>query len=550
MISLRPIVYVLLVAVAACAPAATGAPPAAPSPAPAAEAAAPTTAPARWWHLDPADDGVHGAAVDRAYAELLAGRQPARTVVVAIIDSGVDVQHEDLHANVWQNPGEVAGTGRDDDGNGYPDDIHGWNFIGGPDGRNVRHDTYEVTRLYVALGGRFQGARPDTLSPAARREYDRYLRVRDDFRRDSTEAAETLARVRTIRTALEQVTSILQAHLGTRDLTVERVSVIRSMRQDVIRARDLYVELTTHEITPEVLEEAIDEFEKRLAYGYNPQFDPRPLVGDDYADPRERFYGNSEVGAEDPKHGTMVAGIIAAVRDDVGIDGIAPAVRIMAIRAVPDGDERDKDVANAIRYAADNGAHIINMSFGKGYSPRKEVVDDAVRYAESRGILLIHAAGNDGKDLDISDNYPNRYFAAGDTARLWLTVGATGWEGGESLPATFSNYGRTRVDLFAPGVDLRSTAPGNAYDVQSGTSFAAPVVTGVAALLMAYHPELGAEDVRSILLESATRLPGRQVVRPGSDTEYAEFCDLSVSCGIVNAFEALRLAAERSASMN
>jgi subtilisin family serine protease len=501
--------------------------------------------------LDPATDGVQGAAVDRAYSELLAGRTPERTVVVAIIDSGVDVEHSGLRENLWRNPGEVPGSGRDDDGNGYVDDVHGWNFIGGPDGRNVNQDTYEVTRLYVLLRPRFENVLPDTLSEVALAEYERFLTIRADFERARSEARQTLEQVRMIRTALDQTTSLLRAQLGNGELTTDRVSAIRSTRPDVMRARAIYLELAQNQITQETLEEARAHFETRLAYGYNPEFDPRPIVGDDYSNPHERHYGNNQVGAETPLHGTMVAGIVAAARDaDPGAAGIATGVQIMAIRAVPDGDERDKDVANAIRYAVDNGAHIINMSFGKGYSPEKEVVDEAVRYAESQGVLLIHAAGNAGENLEESENYPNRYYLAGDTASLWIEVGASSWEGADQLAATFSNYGRTRVDLFAPGHDIRSTAPGDEYQVQSGTSFAAPVVSGVAALLMAYHPELDAAAVRRIILESATRHPGRRVVRPGTEDELIEFCELSVTCGVVNAYEALRTAAQRAAAMN
>jgi subtilisin family serine protease len=501
--------------------------------------------------LDPMTDGVHGTGVDRAYRELLADRQPQRTVVVAIIDSGVDVEHEDLRANVWTNPNEVPGTSRDDDGNGYVDDVHGWNFIGGADGRNVKHDTYEVTRLYVELRPRFESASPDTLSPSARAEYERFLRIREDLENSRTEARETLDRVRIIESALQQALSILRTQLGPGDLTPERVSGLRSTRPDVVRARSIYLELAEHQLTEEAIEEAIEHFESRLAYGYNPEFDPRPIVGDDYSNPRERFYGNPQVGAESPTHGTMVAGIVAAERDNgTGVDGIANGVQIMAIRAVPDGDERDKDVANAIRYAVENGAHVINMSFGKAYSPQKEVVDEAVRFAESHGVLLIHAAGNAGENLDAGENYPNRYYLAGDTAQLWIEVGASSWQGENRLAAEFSNYGRTRVDLFAPGADIRSTAPGNEYRVQSGTSFAAPVVTAVAALLMAYYPHLDAAAVRRIILETATRYPGREVVRPGSEDELVEFCALSVTCGIVNAYAAVRTAAQSAAPMN
>jgi subtilisin family serine protease len=231
------------------------------------------------------------------------------------------------------------------------------------------------------------------------------------------------------------------------------------------------------------------------------------------------------------------------------VAGVARGARIMAIRAVPDGDERDKDVANAIRYAVDNGAHIINMSFGKGYSPQKAAVDAAVRYADERGVLLVNAAGNDGRDLGIEDSYPSRFYLDGDTARHWIQVGASSWHGGERIPAVFSNYGVGHVHVFAPGVDILSTAPGNEYEAASGTSFAAPVVSGLAALLMSYFPELSAGDVRRIILDSATPLGDRRVLVPGDDGERrARFAELGASGGIVNAYRAVLMAREMVAA--
>jgi subtilisin family serine protease len=190
----------------------------------------------------------------------------------------------------------------------------------------------------------------------------------------------------------------------------------------------------------------------------------------------------------------------------------------------------------------DNGAHIINMSFGKGFSPQKAVVDEAVRYADARGVLLVNAAGNDGRDLAIEGSFPSRFLLDGDTARHWIQVGASSWRGGDRLTAEFSNYGRDHVHVFAPGVDILSASPGNEYDAASGTSFAAPVVTGIAALLMSYFPELEPRDVRRIIIESATPLRERSVVVPGEDERVARFEELSSSGGIVNAFEAIRMA--------
>jgi subtilisin family serine protease len=250
----------------------------------------------------------------------------------------------------------------------------------------------------------------------------------------------------------------------------------------------------------------------------------------------------------DASHGTHVAGIIGAVRGNgAGVDGVAPAVRLMALRTVPDGDERDKDVANAIRYAVDNGAQIVNMSFGKPYSPGKAVVDDAVRYADSAGVLLVHAAGNDGEDLAESESFPTPTYRDDGRARNWIEVGASSWKRGDSLVATFSNYGREQVDVFAPGVDILSTSPGGAYERESGTSMAAPVVSGVAALLMAHYPSLTAADVKRIILESATRRPDLMVRQPGADGELVRFDTLSATAGVVNVYEAVRMAEQLTA---
>lgn len=502
-------------------------------------------APDDWWLLDAERDGIHATSVERAYNELLAGREPQRTVVVAIIDSGVDVEHEDLQGNIWVNEGERAGTGRDDDGNGYPDDLHGWNFLGGPDGRNVEQDTYEVTRLFAECEARAEGASQGAFATL---DLDCDA-IEQDFDAEVEEAREMLDRARQLGFAANQVETLLREHLGVEELSVEEVAKISTPQMDVIQAQQIYLQLAEHDITAELIEEEIERLEKRLEYGLDPAFDPRPIVDDDFADVRERHYGNADVEGPDAMHGTHVAGIVAAVRgNELGIEGIAPSARIMAIRAVPDGDERDKDVANAIRYAVDNGADVINMSFGKGYSPREDAVDDAVRYADRRGVLMVHAAGNDAADIDVEPNFPTRFLADGDSALHWIEVGASAWQGIDQLAAPFTNYGRRHVHVFAPGVSIRSTVPGSEYQASSGTSMAAPVVSGLAALIMAYYPELEPLEVKQILLDSAVRYEDQRVVRPGTEDEEVRFGDLSATGAIVNAYQALTLAEERAAA--
>jgi subtilisin family serine protease len=506
--------------------------------------------PERWWMLDAETDGVYGASVDRAYREILSQRQPRRTVVVAIIDSGVDIEHEDLRGVLWSNEGERR-TGRDDDGNGYVDDVHGWNFIGGADGSHVEQDTYEVTRLYAACEARFGSRAPAAAQRMEQVTEEECTQITVDFNAKLAENRQMLMQIRQMATAVESIVALLREQLGTNSLTAANVRALTPMRNDVRQARQAFLQLADNDITPKMVADELERLEQLTEYGLNPEFDPRDLVGDNYLDPTERVYGNADVIGPDASHGTGVAGIVAAQRDnDIGVDGIAGAVRIMTIRAVPDGDERDKDIANAIRYAVDHGAHIINMSFGKAYSPEKAVVDAAVRHAEQAGVLLVHAAGNDAKDLATENNFPNRYYEDGGVATNWIEVGASNWQGRERLAAEFSNYGFEQVDVFAPGASIRSTAPGNEYSAASGTSFAAPVVSGIAALLMAYYPQLSVADVRRVILESATRYADQLVARPGPPGGQVRFGELSVTGGIVNAYEAVRMAEQMAARMN
>ena len=549
----RPLLVALAAAAAGCAgptpppspapapaerPAPAPPPAAEPAPAPAPAPAPETgirTAPRRWWHEATLEGGVPGARLDEAHA-LLAGRRPAREVVVAVIDGGVDVGHEDLDDVLWVNADEVAGNGVDDDGNGYVDDVHGWNFIGGPDGRNVHWDTYEMTRLHAACTGQpAAGGLPAPDAAGCRAAAAAY----EAERQEMTALAGQVAQLEQVYPAILQV---LRQALGGADPTPENVAALRALDPRLAQAKGLFLQLHAAGLDEETLAEQGEEIRGRLQYGLDLAFDPRPIVGDDYADVDERLYGNPDVAGPDPSHGTAVASILAAERENgVGIEGAAAGVRIMPIRAVPNGDERDKDVANAIRYAVDNGARVINMSFGKDFSPREDAVEAAVRYADERGVLMVHAAGNDGIDLAGSPNYPDGAYDDGGEPRLWLEVGASAWQARDSLAASFSNYGARQVDLFAPGVAIHAAAPGDEYDSGDGTSLAAPVVSGVAGLLLAYFPDLDAADVRRILLETAADLRELRVVRPG-EGGLVRFGDLSATGGVVDAAAAVRAA--------
>ncbi|MCS3613055.1 S8 family peptidase [Salinibacter ruber] len=509
---------------------------------------APSRAPQDWYHLDRVPRSGPGLDTRAAYRDVLQGRPPQDTVQVAVIDSGLDIDHEDLAAKLWTNADEIPGNDVDDDGNGYVDDVHGWNFIGGPDGKNVDQDTYELTRIYVDLQERFAGVDSARVSPDARDRYRRYQDIKRTFQKKRREARKRLAKVGKAQKAVQASVDVLKSHLGTDSLTQSAVRSVTSSRRDVRRAQQTLQYFYDQDLSPSDLKDYKNQLERQVEYNYNPDFNPRPIVGDDYADKTERRYGNNDAEGPDPGHGTHVAGIIGATRDNsIGIDGVARGVRLMSVRAVPNGDERDKDVANAIRYAVDNGADVINMSFGKSYSPHKDVVDAAVQYADSMGVLMVHAAGNDGANVDSTDNFPSPYYADGGRAQRWIEVGASSWEGGEKLAASFSNYGAERVDVFAPGHSIYSTVPDDAYERNDGTSMAAPMVSGLAALIMAYYPSLTATDVRTIILETATPYRNRTVARPG-DGETVPFGTLSDTGAVVNAYAALQRAADRVAA--
>jgi len=503
----------------------------------------PAEAPQDWYHLDRERRRIPGLATRTAYESILADRSPRDTVIVAIIDSGIDLDHEDLHASTWINRDEVPNNGKDDDGNGYVDDRKGWNFIGGPDGENVEQDTYELTRLYVKYRERFEEVDSAAIADSNRAAYQRYRTLRRKFREKRQQAQKELKNVRQARDAVEFSEKVLTAHLGIDSLSRSVVDTLSTDDPQIQKARDILLYFYRQDLSPENVYEYYDNLKRRVEYNYNPDFNPRSIVGDDYADKDERYYGNNDAEGPDPFHGTHVGGIVAAGRDNgMGIDGVANGVRIMSVRAVPNGDERDKDVANAIRYAVDNGADVINMSFGKGYSPFKEVVDDAVRYADSMGVLMVHAAGNDGANVDTTDNFPTRKYLDGGRAERWIEVGASTWKGPPDLAAPFSNYGEQTVDVFAPGRSIYSTAPNDRYEESDGTSMAAPMVSGVAALMMAYYPDLSATQVRDILLETATSFADAEVTRPGGSETMVPFGELSRTGSIVNAHDALQRA--------
>lgn len=506
------------------------------------------------WHLlDPATDGYYGIGLSQAY-ELLKGRT-SKTVIVAVIDSGIDTLHEDLKTILWVNPKEIAANGKDDDKNGYVDDVYGWNFCGAKTGENLDRNSHEITRVYHNWKNEFEGKTEQEISADRKYLYGQWKKADSILAVGYQEAKSNLPNVtgfqNILQNASKQITEKLQVKEFTRNVLADP-----KLQNDAMIARGveawkiIFSDIPDTTVTNTAVLDDIARYKndleaKKKRREEAPEDTRGAMTKDNYTDINDKYYGNNNLKQGSGNHGTGVSGVIAAVRGNgIGMDGIASNVRIMAIRAVPGGDEHDKDVALAIRYAVDNGASVINMSFGKPVSPYKQFVDDAVRYAASKGVLLVHGSGNDGADISKNVFYPNQVFLDGKQATNYLTVGASGDESTGGLSAPFSNYSKEWVDIFAPGVYIYTTATNNQYESVDGTSFASPVAAGVAALLRSYFPKFTPEQIISILKDSGTPI-NQQVNKPGDREQQVEFSTLSVTGKIINAGAAVKLALER-----
>ncbi|WP_299675954.1 S8 family peptidase [uncultured Tenacibaculum sp.] len=487
-----------------------------------------------WQHLDLATDSIPGMSVNKAY-EFLKGKKGVE-VVVGVVDSGTDLNHEDLKDVAWINKGEIAGNGKDDDNNGYVDDIHGWNFLG---------DSYTEHLEYERILMKPSVADPATLAEVKAFQEEKIK-----------EAKETKFNYQNYLSGILFADKALKDHLKKDDYTFEEVEAIQNPSDELKQAIGVAIGFVkangrTMSGIQKELKKGIKKAEKTIS-GDNLKKDYRTVVGDNAYDINDKpGYGNGKTGhsEKDESHGSHVSGIIAATRNNgKGMNGVATNVKIMAVRSVSDGDEYDKDVALGIRYAVDNGAKVINTSFGKAFSPNKEWVYDAIRYAADKDVLIVNAAGNDGKNIDVEKSFPNDApDLINEISDNFLTVGAMSANYNKDLPAGFSNYGKKNVDVFAPGVAIYSTFPESTYESISGTSMASPSTAGVAALIRSYYPQLSASQVKRIIMNSGTKI-NMDVVKPGSqsrekpDGELVPFADLSVSGRVVNAYNALVMA--------
>ena len=505
----------------------------------------------RWSHADLQKDTIPGMSVKKAY-QFLEGKKGVE-VIVAIADSGVDIEHEDLKDVAWVNLKEVVDNKKDDDKNGYVDDINGWNFLGNASGEIINEDQLEITRLVKKGMAKFGDKEENQIPENQKTAYKEFLKLKEEFEaatEKSTKEKQQIAQTEARLNQLEEAFTAVKEYLGKDTYTVEDLKKTTptdpKLAAQIAEVSALLGRGLSEKGLLDYKKQLLD-YKEGLKKGkhYDLDFNARQTLGDNLYDINDKLYGNNNViGSKDKEsHGTHVAGIVAASRNNAkGVNGVAKNVKIMTVRVVPDGDEHDKDVALGIRYAVDNGAKIINTSFGKGYSPNKQWVYEAIEYAAKNDVLIVNAAGNSGEDIDVKKTFPNdSKDMKTEIADNVLTIGAMSVNYNENLPASFSNYGKINVDVFAPGVNIYAPVPKDEYVANSGTSMAAPSAAGVAALVRSYYPKLSASQVKHILMNSGVKI-NFNVIKPGTEDEKVPFSELSVSGRIVNAYNALQMA--------
>ena len=502
-----------------------------------------------WAGSDLVTDTIPGMSVQKAYDEIIKDFQ-GKTVIVGVVDSGVDIEHEDLKNVIWTNEDEIPGNGIDDDKNGYVDDIHGWNFLG-----NTIEENLEYVRILKNLKPKYDGKDSSDIAEVNKEEFALYEKAQKEYDEEYSEISRNVNYYNQLSQQIASARAAVSEKLGKEDFTKEELMAMEAEETSLQQQKGLLLNIMNNggedlDDVASQIQGGIDYYQGRLDSHLNLELEGRK-TGDNPDDLTDTNYGNNDVDGPDPekadaKHGTHVAGIIAAERNNgIGMNGVARNIKIMAVRAVPDGDEYDKDIALGIRYAVDNGAKVINTSFGKYYSTHPEWVIDAIKYAAKKDVLIVNAAGNDALDMDATRIYPNDQTPNNneEIADNFLTVGASNFDYGSDLVARFSNYGQTNVDVFAPGTKIWSTTPNDEYEFLQGTSMASPAVAGVAAMIRSLYPKLSATEVKEVLMKSGLASP-QEVMVGGNSDDIRPFAELSVSGRMVNMYNALIMASK------
>ncbi len=483
----------------------------------------------KFWHLlDLRKDSIPGMSVEKAHEELIRGRKGEK-VIVAVIDSGVDIQHPDLQDAIWVNKDEIPNNNIDDDQNGYVDDLHGWNFLGDSELENM-----ESVRLQ----------RKEVLGSEAYKRFER------DRLENIKSKEQELRSVEDMTYKFKESDSVIKVTLGKENYTLKDIEDFSPKSFALIEALMFIRFIDENKLTKSKLDNYLKGARRAIDAHYNIDFDGRSIVGDNPDDINDTIYGNGNVIGpykEGANHGTHVSGIIASNRsNDIGNKGIYDSVEIMVLRAIPDGDEYDKDVALAIRYAVDNGAKVVNTSFGKGYSPHKDWVWEALKHAEKNDVLIVNAAGNSAANINPGNQktYVTDEVDGKEIVSNFLTVGAVGSSYSKKQVASFSNFGSINVDVFAPGHKIWSCIPFEKHQYYSGTSMAAPNTSGVAAVIRSFFPKMKAHQVKKTLMDSG--MPMHPNLERPASSELVNPKKLSKSGKVVNLYNALIFASKKA----
>jgi subtilisin family serine protease len=501
----------------------------------------------RWFEKDILIDSVPGISLNRAYDSLLKGKT-GKSIVVAVIDTEIDINHEDLKSHVWINTDEIPNNGIDDDQNGYVDDVNGWNFIGNSKGDNIIFSSLECVRVIqgyqkrVKEGKLREGQADYTLYIKAKKYYDSKLKS----------AQEDLDYGNFLFEGYPKAKSAMKKIFPEEDYTVEELDSTyeanKKINPDLARNAYFMSDCFKYNLSEEWIANYRKQAKNKIDYTYNLNYIDK--VGIDPFPNEITFnaYGTHNINKNLDVfyHGTLVAGLIGATRNNgIGINGVASDVEIMSLAISSNGEEHDKDIALAIKYAVDNGAKVINMSFGKEFSMHKEWVFEAFEYAEKKDVIIISSAGNSAFNLEENNNYyPNDNINNGtEVSNNFLLVGSISKNIDSSFLSYYSNYGVSDVDIFAPGQEIYTIIPNNEYKLDSGTSIAASITSGVAALIYSYYPNLKASEVKQILMDSGLEF-NIEVTTPIEENKEktTPFNQLSKSGKVLNAYNALIMA--------
>ena len=506
---------------------------------------------ATFWHWkDLEKDGVHGVSLFKAQQLLTDLKLKPTPIIIAILDGGIDTAHPQIKPMLWNNPKEIPGNALDDDKNGYVDDVHGWNFLGNAAGQNINKASDEKSRIYHRYKNEFKQDKLDSSAWDVKKKQDFYTWQQAAAEIVFTdEDAANLSFIKMARNAVVKMGLILIKEIEDTNFTTEQLETFQPIGKLTADTKISYLRTMQalgidrisgyHSIVEDLNEYISGKDQSAVSIDTPPEDLRKKIIQDQYENLNDQYYGNNNITGPNAKHGTHVAGLAAGMVDtNFTKSNFSNPIQIMGVRVVPDGDEYDKDIALGIRYAVNNGAKIINMSFGKSFSPEQPWVDSAIRYAASKDVLIIHSAGNESYDLNNKSVYPSPYSNVfKDKASNMITVGASSDPViAESILTEFSNYGNKIVDVLSPGNKIFSSLPNQQYGFLNGTSMSAPILSHIAALVRAYFPKLSATEVKEILLQSSWKPNDPNTLFPIPQKDQSiKLNDISAEGGIINA---------------